>query len=161
MDQDRFDKFYYHSSCALKSIQKLKNKAMLPFGLASAHTMCLRHLYNAPEGLTRTRLTHLCDIDKAQVSRVINELCSRGYVVEKEDESINYKKRLRLTPMGKEIAEEINKIVVKVISYVSSDFSQEEIENFYRVYDVICDKLKEAEDIIDDDIEAISTTKRR
>lgn len=161
MDQDRFDKFYYHSSCALKSIQKLKNKAMLPFGLASAHTMCLRHLYNAPEGLTRTRLTHLCDIDKAQVSRVINELCSRGYVIEKEDESINYKKRLRLTPMGKEIAEEINKIVVKVTSYVSSDFSQEEIENFYRVYDVICDKLKEAEDIIDDDIQAISTTKRR
>ena len=161
MDQDRFDKFYYHSSCALKSIQKLKNKAMLPFGLASAHTMCLRHLYNAPEGLTRTRLTHLCDIDKAQVSRIINELCSRGYVVETEDESINYKKRLKLTPMGKSIAEEINKIVIKVFSYVSSDFSEEEISNFYRVYDVICDKLREAEDIIDDDIRAISTTKKR
>ena len=161
MDQDRFDKFYYHSSCALKSIQKLKNKTMLPFGLASAHTMCLRHLYNAPEGLTRTRLTHLCDIDKAQVSRIINELCSRGYVVETEDESINYKKRLKLTPMGKSIAEEINKIVIKVFSYVSSDFSEEEISNFYRVYDVICDKLREAEDIIDDDIRAISTTKKR
>ena len=161
MDQDRFDKFYYHSSCALKSIQKLKNKAMLPFGLASAHTMCLRHLYNAPEGLTRTRLTLLCDIDKAQVSRIINELCSRGYVVETEDESINYKKRLKLTPMGKSIAEEINKIVIKVFSYVSSDFSEEEISNFYRVYDVICDKLREAEDIIDDDIRAISTTKKR
>ena len=161
MDQDRFDKFYYHSSCALKSIQKLKNKAMLPFGLASAHTMCLRHLYNAPEGLTRTRLTHLCDIDKAQVSRIINELCSRGYVVETEDERINYKKRLKLTPMGKSIAEEINRIVLKVHAYVSSDFSEEEINNFYRVFDVICDKLREAEDIIDKDIQAISTTKRR
>ena len=161
MEQDRFDKFYYHTSCALKSIQKLKNKAMLPFGLASAHTMCLRHLYNAPEGLTRTRLTHLCDIDKAQVSRVINELCSRGYVIEKEDESINYKKCLRLTPMGKEIAEEINRIVLKVHSYVSGDFSEEEIHTFYRVFDVICDKLREAEDIIDGDIKAISTTTKR
>ena len=161
MDQDRFDKFYYHSSCALKSIQKLKNKAMLPFGLASAHTMCLRHLYNAPEGLTRTRLTHLCDIDKAQVSRIINELCSRGYVIETEDESINYKKRLRLTPMGKSIAEEINRIVRKVHSYVSSDFSEDEINNFYRVFDVICDKLREAEDMIDEDIQAVSTTKKR
>ena len=127
MDQDRFDKFYYHSSCALKSIQKLKNKAMLPFGLASAHTMCLRHLYNAPEGLTRTRLTHLCDIDKAQVSRIINELCSRGYVVETEDERINYKKRLKLTPLGKSIAEEINRIVLKVHAYVSSSSEKSEL----------------------------------
>ena len=161
MEQDRFDKFYYHSSCALKSIQKLKNKAMLPFGLASAHTMCLRHLYNSPEGLTRTRLTHLCDIDKAQVSRVINELSSRGYVIETEDESINYKKRLKLTPMGKGIAEEINKLVIKVHTYVSADFSEEEIDSFYRVFDVICDKLREAEDFIDNDIEAISTTTKK
>ena len=160
MEQDRFDKFYYHASCALKSIQKLKNKAMLPFGLASAHTMCLRHLYNAPEGLTRTRLTYLCDIDKAQVSRVINELSSRGYVVETEDESINYKKRLKLTPMGTEIAKEINKIVLKIHSHVSSDFSEEEINTFYRVFDVICDKLREAEDMIDDIYET-SITKRR
>lgn len=161
MEQDRFDKFYYHASCALKSIQKLKNKAMLPFGLASAHTMCLRHLYNAPEGLTRTRLTHLCDMDKAQVSRVINELCSRGYVIETEDESINYKKRLKLTPMGKSIAEEINRTVLKIHSYVSADFSEEEINTFYKVFDVICEKLREAEDMIDDDIHGISTTKRR
>ena len=156
MEQDRFDKFYYHATCALKSIQKLKSKVMFPFGLASAHTMCLRHLYNAPEGLTRTRLVHLCDIDKAQVSRIINELCARGYVTETEDETINYKKSLKLTPMGKNIAEEINKLVVKVNSYVSEDFSKEEIDNFYKVFDVICDKLREAEDIIESDVETMS-----
>ena len=156
MEQDRFDKFYYHATCALKSIQKLKNKAMFPFGLASAHTMCLRHLYSAPEGLTRTRLVHLCDIDKAQVSRIINELCARGYVTETEDENINYKKTLKLTPMGRGVTEEINRLVVKVNSYVSEDFSKEEIENFYRVFDVICDRLREAEDIIDKDVETMS-----
>lgn len=154
MEQERFDKFYYHATCALKSIQKLKNKYMLSFGLASAHTMCLRHLYAAPEGLTRTRLVHLCDIDKAQVSRIINELCARGYVIETEDESINYKKRLTLTPMGKEIAEAINRIVVKINEYVSKDFSKEEIEIFYRVFDVICEKLKESEEILEKEIAA-------
>ena len=68
-------------SCSSKSIQKLKGTGMLPFGLTGAHTMCLRHLYNNPEGLTRTKIVRLCDIDKAQVSRVINELCARGYVI--------------------------------------------------------------------------------
>lgn len=156
MEQDRFDAFYYRATCALKSIHKLKNKAMLPFGLASAHTMCLRHLYFAPDGLTRTRLVHLCDIDKAQVSRIINELCARGYVSETEDEKINYKKQLRLTPLGRSTAEEINKLVIKVNSYVSKDFTAEEIEVFYRVFDVICDKLREAEDVIEGDLVAIA-----
>ena len=161
MEQDRFDNFYYHASCALKSIQKLKNKAMIPIGLASAHTMCLRHLYAAPDGLTRTRLVHLCDIDKAQVSRIINELCARGYVIETEDESINYKKRLKLTPMGKDIAEEINVLVLRVNTYVSKDFTEEEITTFYRVFDVICERLKESEDIVDTEVESISKTNKR
>ena len=161
MEQDRFDNFYYHASCALKSIQKLKSRAMIPIGLASAHTMCLRHLYAAPEGLTRTRLVFLCDIDKAQVSRIINELCARGYVIETEDESINYKKRLKLTPMGKNIAEEINELVIKINSYVSKDFTEEEIENFYRVFDVICERLKESEDIIDSEVEKIAKNGKR
>ena len=160
MEQDRFDEFYYRATCALKSIQKLKNKAMLPFGLASAHTMCLRHLSSAPEGLTRTRLVHLCDIDKAQVSRIINELCARGYVIETE-ENINYKKSLRLTPMGKDIAEEINSLVLKINSYVSKDFTPEEIKVFYRVFYVICERLKESEDIIDSDVESISKARKR
>ncbi len=161
MEQDRFDNFYYHASCALKSIQKLKSKAMIPIGLASAHTMCLRHLYAAPDGLTRTRLVRLCDIDKAQVSRIINDLCARGYVIETEDESINYKKRLKLTPMGKDIAEDINALVLKINTYVSRDFTDEEIDVFYRVFDVICERLKESEDIIDSEVESIVKTGKR
>ena len=161
MEQDRFDNFYYHASCALKSIQKLKTKAMIPIGLTSAHTMCLRHLYAAPEGLTRTRLVHLCDIDKAQVSRIINELSARGYVIETEDESINYKKRLKLTPMGKDIAEDINELVLKINSYVSKDFTEEEIVNFYNVFDVICERLKESEDVIDSEVEKIARNGKR
>ena len=155
MEQDRFDNFYYHATCALKSIQKLKNKAMIPVGLASAHTMCLRHLYSAPDGLTRTKLVHLCDIDKAQVSRIINDLCARGYVIETEDESINYKKRLKLTPMGSDIAEQINELVLRVNAYVSKDFTDDEIDVFYRVFDVICERLKESEDNIDEEVDSV------
>lgn len=155
MEQDRFDEFYYHATCALKSIQKLKTKAMIPMGLTSAHTMCLRHLCAAPDGLTRTKLVHICDIDKAQVSRIINDLCARGYVIETEDESINYKKRLKLTPMGKDIAEQVNELVLKVNTYVSKDFTEEEIDVFYRVFDVICERLKESEDSIDVDVDSI------
>ena len=64
-------------------------------------------------------------------------------------------KRLKLTPMGKDIAEEINALVLKINSYVSKDFTDEEITNFYKVFDVICERLKESEDIIDSDVKKI------
>ena len=63
--------------------------------------------------------------------------------------------------MGKDIAEEINSLVLKINSYVSKDFTPEEIKVFYRVFDVICERLKESEDIIDSDVENISKARKR
>lgn len=130
---------------------------MLPFGLTGAHTMCLRHLYANPDGLTRTKIVRLCDIDKAQVSRVINELCAKGYVIETENENINYRKRLKLTPLGKDIAEKINKLIIDINTYVSSDIDPEELAAFYRVFEKLCERLKESEDMFAERIEEINT----
>ena len=53
--------------------------------------------------------------------------------------------------MGNDIAEQINELVLKVNAYVSKDFTMEEIDVFYRVFDVICERLKESEDSMDVD----------
>ena len=145
MEEDRFDKFYSMISAAFKSMQKLKNKYMVAYGLSSAHTMCLRHLSASPDGLTRTKLAKLCDIDKAQVSRIVSELCSKGYITEPDSENINYRKRLKLTSLGKDTAEEINNAVNDIVSYVSGDIPKEEMAAFYQTLDEICARLKQAE----------------
>jgi MarR family transcriptional regulator for hemolysin len=160
LDQDRLDDFMTLVIGASRSVTRLKGCYMSNYGLGSTHTMCIRKLYASKEGLTRTQLAESCELDKAQVSRIINELCARGYVIETE-ENINYKKSLKLTPMGKDIAEEINSLVLKINSYVSKDFTPEEIKVFYRVFDVICERLKESEDIIDSDVENISKARKR
>ena len=149
LEKDRFDRFYHLVTSTSKSLQKLRSTAMLPYGLTGSHTMCLRHLYSNPEGLTRTKLVRLCDIDKAQVSRIINELCARGYAVETENENINYRKRLKLTPMGKAATEEINRLVIELNGFVSSDIPEEDLAVFYRTFDIICEKLKESEDSLE------------
>lgn len=145
MEQDRYGKFNHYTTCAIKSINKLKIMGMLPFGLTGAHTMCLRYLYENPEGITRTKLVRLCDIDKAQVSRIINDLCAKGYVIETENENINYRKRLKLTPMGKDTTEEINRKILKVNEFVSGDIPDEQLAAFYEVFEIICKNLKRAE----------------
>jgi DNA-binding MarR family transcriptional regulator len=121
---------------------------MMHHGLTSAHTMCIRYLDAFPDGLTRMELAEMCDIDKAQISRTVNELCAKGYLTETENESNNYRKRLKLTPMGKDTADEINKAVAEIHSFVSDDLSEEQLMNFYSTFDLICLRLKQAEENI-------------
>ena len=146
LETDRFNKFCSLLCGATKSINKLKSKYMMHYGLTSAHTMCIRYLYVSPEGLNRMELAEMCDIDKAQISRTVNELCAKGYLTESENETNNYRKRLKLTPMGKDTADEINKAVNEIHAFVSDDLSAEQLETFYSTFDVICARLKKAEE---------------
>lgn len=143
---DRFNRFCSLLCGATKSINKLKSKYMTHYGLTSAHTMCIRYLDVSPEGLNRMELAEMCDIDKAQISRTVNELCAKGYLTESENETNNYRKRLKLTPMGKDTADEINQAVNEIHAFVSDDLSAEQLETFYSTFDVICARLKKAEE---------------
>ena len=145
MEQDRLDEFSALMTNASKSITKLKNKYMSSYGLSSAHTMCIRKLYSATNGLTRTQIAKKCELDKSQISRIISELSEKGYVLE-GPECSNYKKKVMLTDEGKLIAEEINNIVLDINRYVSGEISTEDISIFYRVFGEICENLKRSED---------------
>lgn len=146
LETDRFNRLCSLLGGATKSINKLKSKYMMHYGLTSAHTMCIRYLDVSPEGLNRMELAEMCDIDKAQISRTVNELCAKGYLTESENETNNYRKRLKLTPMGKDTADEINKAVNEIHAFVSDDLSAEQLETFYSTFDVICARLKKAEE---------------
>ncbi len=145
MEQDRLDKFMSLVVGASRSVTKLKARYMTEYGLGSTHTMCIRMLYSSGDGLTRTRLSGECGLDKAQVSRIINELSDKGYVTEGPG-ATNYKRRIKLTDDGKRIAEDINQKVLRINEFVSGNLTEEEITVFYRVFGEICENLKIAED---------------
>ncbi len=151
MEQDRLDKFMTLVVGASRSVTKLKSKYMTEYGLGSTHTMCIRKLYSSPEGLTRTALSELCELDKAQVSRIVSELAEKGCITERGGPS-NYKRRVRLTDEGRRIAEDINGKVLRINEYVSGTLTNEEIDTFYNVFSLICTKLRQAEEISDKDI---------
>ena len=148
LEKDRFEVFYNLIGSATKSIHRLKNKGMHPFGLTSAHTICLRKLYEKPEGVTRTQLAKLCVVDKAQITRIIGELTDNGFAIEKKSARANYRSKLMLTEEGKRVTEEINNIVLRINDFVSGDIPEEDIEKFYETFNRICDNLKKAEELI-------------
>ena len=148
LERDRFEAFYGLLGSATKSIYRLKSKGMLPFGLTSSHTICMRKLYEKRDGVTRTQLTKLCAVDKAQISRIIETLTEKGYAVEKRGAQANYRSKIMLTEEGIRVTEEINDIVIRINEYVSGNIPENDIIIFYETFNKICDNLKKAEELI-------------
>ena len=144
--RDRFEDFSNLICAALKSLQKIKNHGMEPYGLGSTHTLCLKRLNSSPEGVTRKELAETCEIDKAQVSRLIIELSEKGYVYE-ESGGRGYRKKIFLTESGKMVAAEIDRKIRKVLRYVSGDIPNENIAVMYMTLETICENLRRAEEM--------------
>lgn len=151
LEQDRLDKFMTLVVGASRSVTKLKGRYMSEYGLGSTHTMCIRKLFASEDGLTRTQLAEYCELDKAQVSRIINELTEKGCVTEGSGKT-NYKRRVMLTDEGKRIAMDINEKVLCINKFVSETLTKEEVASFYEIFGKICDNLKIAEEASDKDI---------
>lgn len=142
-----FEAFSSLLSAATKSLERLKSKGMEDFGLSGTHTLCLRQMYDCPEGLTRTQLSHRLGVDRAQITRVIGELLAKGFVTEVGSDS-NYRKKCCLTEKGREATAEINGIVERINKFVSGDIPKERLTVFYSTLNEICDNLKKAEELL-------------
>ena len=156
MEQDRLETFMTHIISASRSITKLKARGMSNYNLGSTHTACLRVLFKSRNGLTRTQLAKKCELDKSQISRIINELEEKGYINE-SSEATSYKRKITLTEEGKRITMEINKLVLDINDVVSGEIPSEDIETFYTVFDTICSNLKQAESFFEVNRDSYST----
>ena len=142
-----FEAFHSSISNAMKSLEKIKARGMDEYGLSGTYTLCLRQLYGRPNGLTRTELAQHCCVDRAQITRVIGELLEKELVLEVGNGS-NYRKRCVLTEKGRETTAEINELVDRILSFVSGDIPPQRLEIFYETLNEICEKLKQAEEMI-------------
>ncbi len=142
-----FEAFHSSISNAMKSLEKIKARGMDEYGLSGTYTLCLRQLYERPNGMTRTELAQRCCVDRAQITRVIGELLAKDLVLEVGSGS-NYRKRCVLTEKGREMTAEINDLVDRILTFVSGEIPPERLTIFYETLNEICEKLRQAEEMI-------------
>ena len=145
MAVDSFERFGLMLSNASKSLYRLKSRCMAKYGLSSTHTVCLRKLYENSEGLTKSEIADSCDIDKAQITRIMGELIEKNYVVDDSSKK-TYNRKFFLTELGRKITDEINGTVEDVVRYVNENIPKEDVEHFYTVFGTINEKLKDSEE---------------
>ncbi len=142
---DSFERFAQMISSATKSLYRLKSRCMSKYGLSSTHTVCLRKLYENSGGLTKSEIAESCEIDKAQITRIIGELIAKNYVEDDLSEK-TYNRKFFLTESGRKITEEVNKTVDDIVKYVNGSIPKEDVERFYAVFGEINKKLRDSEE---------------
>ncbi len=141
MDTERFTPFVLYIERISKNIKRIADEKMEPYGLRSAHVMCILQLGKSESGLSSSALADVCGVDKAFVSRITNELLEKKYITKQEGYLGKYKAKFVLTESGIEIHKVIKEIVMECLAHVDSRISMRKLEIFYEVLNDVDDGI--------------------
>ncbi len=139
--QQRFELFVSGITTCYKHIQRIKTTEMTELGLKGAHAMCLFFLNQHAEGLTATELCHLCNEDKAAISRSLSTLREKGYVVSHGNA---YRAKWALTSEGEAVSMRVCESVDQWVGFGGEGLSEKERAAFYKVLEHICENLRKS-----------------
>ena len=144
MESERFVPFVLYTERIAKNIKRLADKKMAPYGIRSAHIMCILQLAKTEGGLSSTALADACGVDKAFISRITSELMEKEYIKKDEENAVGkYKTKLILTEKG----EKINRVIVGILDEcfreVDARLTQKKLGIFYDVLERVDNGIAE------------------
>ena len=142
MESERFVPFVLYTERIAKNIKRLADKKMAPYGLRSAHIMCILQLAKSKNGLSSVELSDVCGVDKAFISRITTELSEKNYIIrEIGPKQGKYKTKFLLTDEGVKINTILNEIIADFIKQISKNTPVKKLEVFYDVLSSIDTEL--------------------
>lgn len=140
---ERFDKFSKVINQLSKELKKITYMHMSKYGLGSVHIKCILALGETP-CQTAGELMNGEEVDKAQISRVIRDLCAKEYIKPADGQQRKYKIQYELTETGKEIVAEIRRKVEDIVRFVDEGVPEENIINMYLTLEQLCGNIIQA-----------------
>ncbi len=161
MENIRFVRFAMLLGGVQKSLQKIKWVNANEIGVKGVHVFWLYELKQHPEGRTASELAADSMVDRSLVSREINALKQRGYVcLDSSSNGKAYNRKIRLTPSGEALAEQIGQIGVRLQEQADRDIAKEDLEIFYatleKLYRNFLDIAEEPEPLLNAAVGTVS-----
>lgn len=139
---DRFQRFSYAITEISRLWHRIAGEEMGKYGLKGAYSVYFTTLYRNPQGLTSTQLVEQCSRDKADVSRAMSLLESKGLVYRNLEEGRIYRAQLVLTEEGRQIARQINERAQAAVELASCGLPEEKRNIFYEALELITANLQ-------------------
>ena len=128
---DRFEHFSYSISNIYRHIIKIEREEMERYGLRGSYVQYLLAMKRFPEGITSTKLSEICDKDKAAISRIVAEMEGKGLVKRENDRNNAYRARLLLTEEGNNAANFVCERAEKAVSEAGRGLDENDRKIFY------------------------------
>ena len=143
MEPCRFGKFILAVEGIHKAVQKIKLSEAPQFGLKGVHLFWMYELLNSPDGLAASEIAEKSNINRSLVSREIELLKEKGYVVSSKSSKRGYNAKIHLTPKGVETANRIIEMAMHFQNKTSVDIDEGELRSFYSTLDKIYSSLSQ------------------
>ena len=139
---DRFEKFSLAIAEINRCWHKIAGEELVKYSLKASHVSYLLTLYRNPEGLTAPKLAELCGRDKADVSRMLSILETKGLVTKDGISANRYRGCLRLTSEGQTVAKELSHRAERAVELAGAGLTEEHRAIFYESLDIITKNLR-------------------
>ena len=144
---ERFETFTVLLNKISRNVKKIKNQELAEYGLRSAHVSCIYYLY-AANSLTATELCERCEEDKATISRALDVLEEKGFIVCQSQATKRYKSLWNLTEKGQKAGQKVFNAVERVLEKVSAGLSDDHRKMFYSYLRIVSDNLEKITDTL-------------
>ena len=141
MERERFEILSATMLRLVRAVQEIKAQKMGAYGLKGRSAAVLCRIFEQGGGMSATALVKACEVDKAQISRCLAELCEKGFVVREGTGEHRYKQNYVLTASGMAAAGDISRAFADIERTVSKNLSAHELEGFYRTLYRLCDNF--------------------
>ena len=134
---DRFERFSLAISEISRYWHKITGDEMEKYGLRGAYAHYLVTIARYPDGITSSKLSEICDKDKAAISRIVSEMEDKGLVVRRTDRENLYRAKLVLTEEGRQAADYVCERAEKAVSAAGQGLDDDDRKIFYGALAII------------------------
>lgn len=128
---------WVHANYIIHSARQIINERLKPLGLTSAEGNILLHLLTRPRSLRQEEISGELEISKAAVSRALDSLEGKGFIVREKDESDRRASRVCLTARARSMADSIEAIYNDIFAIAARGIEPGDIDAAVQFFAVI------------------------
>lgn len=126
-----------------KEFDEIYHKIALHYKLSDSSFWILYFLYAVKRPCTQMEICKEWNFSKQTVNSTIKNLENMGYITKENDEDNKLYKKIRLTSLGKEVAEKTVKNVMILEDIAFSKISEEELDIIIKLLQKVLSSFKE------------------
>lgn len=131
--------FKIHEAVAL--IRKKALMILKPYDIAPEQYGIMK-LLDEGSTINVSEIANLTDKDKSTITRMVNAIEKKGFIIKETDKSDKRIQRIKLTEFGKKAVDNVSEVISKNIDDINVSVTDEEYEIFMNIFDKILIDLR-------------------